>query len=521
MSVAPSSNPRRYLALWFPWLPSERLKRTPAGVTSPDVAPDDRPVVLVEKVGGALRLAAVDPAAAQAGLSAGMTLADAQARHPALNTIPSRPEADEALLAQVLDDFGRFSPMVALDPPHGLMLDITGCAHLFGDEVGLILSVQARAARIGLTVRLALADTPQAARALSRFGPGGRIEPGRTRAAVRPLPVAAMELSPKDELAFRRAGLKTLGHLDDRPRSPLAARFGADFPSRLARVLGDEDVRIRPHRPAPPLVADRVFFEPIAAPEDVERVLSDLLDEVVDRLDQAGQGGRAFEAGFYRVDGHVRRIAVRTGRPTRDRDAVLRLFREKTAALETPLDPGFGFDQLRMSVPWLQRLGAAQPGLTPQPAEDEAVESLVDRLTARLGPQAVLRFRAHGSHIPERAARPAPAAAPSPAEPWSDLDPDDPPLRPLQMFDPPQPVDTLAEAPDGRPFYFLWRRIQHHVVRAEGPERIAGEWWRAPGQKTRDYYRVEDREGRRFWVFRQGLYGETEAPRWFIHGLFA
>ncbi|HEY1073673.1 DNA polymerase Y family protein [Brevundimonas sp.] len=516
MNSEPSAHRRRYLAVWFPWLPSDRLRRQ-----EHDAPPDAPPVVLVEKVKGALRLAAVDPAAARAGLTPGLTLADARARTPALRVVAHQPDADDALLARALEDFGRFTPMIALDPPHGLMLDVTGCAHLFGGEAGLLQTVQTRAERAGLKSRSSLAGTPQVARALARFGPGGLFEPGQDRAPARRLPVAALELSDKEEQALRRAGLKRLGDLDDRPRAPLAARFGVDFPARLARVLGDEDMRITPHRPPAPVVVDRVFFEPVSAPEDIERVLCDLLIETMDRLDQVGQGGRAFEAGFYRVDGETRRIVVRTGRPTRDAPATLRLFRERMAALSHPLDPGFGFDQVRMSVPWTQTLAPTQQGLGRETSGEEAFSRLVDRLTARLGADAVLRFTPFASHIPERAARLVPTSARHGDETWPDLDPDDPPLRPLQMFDPPQPVETLAEVPDGYPLKFRWRRVLHEVTRAEGPERIGGEWWRAPDQRTRDYYRVEDREGRRFWLFRQGLYGETPEPRWFIHGLFA
>lgn len=503
-------------------MPSDRLRRQEQHQERA-AAPleDGPPIVLVAKVKGALRLAAVDPAAARAGLSLGLTLADARARTPALRSVAYRPDADAALLARVLEDFGRFTPMIAEDPPHGLMLDVTGCAFLFGDEAGLMRMAQDRAGRIGLHVRSALAGTPQVARALARFGQGGLFATGEDRNAARRLPVAALELSEKEEQALRRAGLKHLADLDDRPRAPLAARFGADFPARLARVLGDEDVRITPHRPPAPIVVDRIFFEPISAPEDIERVLSDLLFETMDRLDLAGQGGRAFEAGFYRVDGEVRRVVVRTGRPTRDATAILRLFRERMAALSNPLDPGFGFDQMRMAVPWTQTLSATQQGLERETPGEEAFSRLIDRLTARLGPEAVLRFEPFGSHIPERAARLIPASARTGDEVWPDLDPDDPPLRPLQMFDPPQPVETLAEVPDGYPLKFRWRRVLHEVVRAEGPERIGGEWWRAPDQRSRDYYRIEDQDGRRFWLFRQGLYGETPEPRWFIHGLFA
>ena len=521
MNAGPSSNGRRYLALWFPWLPSERLRRgEQANAASPDAA-DPRPVVMVEKVKGALRLAAIDPAASRLGLSPGMTLADARARTPELRTIADDPDADATLLRRVLKDFGRFTPLIALDPPLGLMLDVTGCAHLFGDEAGLIRSVRRRATGVGLSLRWAMADTPQSARALARFGPGGLFAGQDARAAVRRLSVAALELAGPDERALRRAGLKRLSDLDDRPRAPMAARFGTDFPARLARVLGDEDVRITPHRPVPACVVDRILVEPIVTQDDVERVFQDLVADAVDQLDQRGQGGRAFEVFFYRLDGHVRRISIRTGQPSRDPAALQRLFRERLGALAHPLDPGFGFDQIRLAVPWTEPVAPTQDSMEGERPGTEQVGHLIDRLAARLGPEAVLCFQPFGSHMPERSSRLLPSGMAGPEAEWPEPDPEDPPLRPLQMFDPPQPVETLAEVPDGSPLRFRWRRVLHQVVRSEGPERIAGEWWRAPDQRTRDYYRVEDTEGRRFWLFRQGLYGQTPEPRWFIHGLFA
>ncbi len=478
--------------------------------------------MLVDRVRSALRLSAVDPAALAAGLGPGLTLADARARVPDLVSLPCQPAADTAFLARLLEDFGRFSPMVALDPPHGLMLDVTGCAHLFGGERRMLERVRARGEAAGLCVRAALASTAQAARALARHGAGGVFPPGEDRLAVRRLAIDALELSEREHQALYRAGLRTLADLDDRPRAPLAARFGADFPARLARVLADEDMRITPHRPPPACVADRMLAEPITEQPAVEQVLGDLLMEAADRLDQRGLGGRSFEAAFFRVDGEVRRVGVRTGQPTREPSRVMRLFRERLAALETPLDAGFGFDQLRLSVLWTQPLAPTQRTLEPRPPGAEDLARLVDLLTVRLGASAVVRLEPAGSHMPERAARAVPAGAPrTAAQAWPTPDPDDPPMRPLQLFNPPQPVEVIAEVPDGAPRRFRWRRVMHEVAAAEGPERIAGEWWRAPGQRARDYYRVEDRQGRRFWLFRQGMFDERPEPRWFIHGLFA
>lgn len=529
MRPASSASPRRYLAVWFPFLSSDRLRREEArqGFAEPaDTGSEGSPksvsgLVFVEKVKGALRLAALNPEACALGLTRGMTLADAQARTPDLKTVVNRPDADATLLAQVLEDFGRFTPMAATNGDDGLILDVTGCAHLFGDEEGLVRAVEARGGRIGLSVRTALASTPQAARALVRFSRGGVFTTGQDRMAVRSLPITALELDDKEHQALTRAGLRNLGDLDDRPTASLAARFGTDLPVRLARILGKEDVRITPLRPPAPCVVDRILFEPITETTDVEAVIHDLLIEAMAWLDQRRLGGRAFAVAFYRVDGATRRITVRTGRATRDGPGVMRLFRERLAAMASPLDPGFGFDQLRLSVPVTQMMAPQQSGFEVRPTDTEDLDRLIDRLTARLGPEAVGRFEPVESHLPERAARLVWAGRRQSETTWPARDPESPPLRPLQMFDTPQPIETIALAPDGPPARFRWRRITHHVARAEGPERIGGEWWRRPGHRIRDYYRVEDHEGRRFWLFRAGLYGEALEPRWYVHGLFA
>jgi len=481
-------------------------------------------VVLVEKVKGALRLAGADPCALALGLTPGMTLADARARLPEVHAVPYDPAADAALTARVLEDFGRFSPMAALDPPHGLVLDVTGCAHLFGGEDGLLRAVRTRAGRLGLQMRAGLARTPQTARALARFGPGGIAAPGQDRVTARRLPVEALEAGPAGTQALRRAGLTSVGAVDDRPRPALAARFGADFPTRLDRLLGLEDVRITPVRPPAPIVVDRVLAEPVTDGAAVQAVTDDLLVEAMARLEARLQGGRAFRLGVFRVDGEVRRIAVGTARPSRDARAVSRLFRERLAALSRPLDPGFGLDHFRMEVVEVQDLAPVQPAFDAAPnadlAQAEALDALIDRLGARLGPGAVLRVRPVASHLPERACRLDPACRGGSGDDWPARDPGEPPLRPLHLFDRPQPIEAIALAPDGPPARFRWRRVTHQVTRAEGPERIEGEWWRRPGRPARDYYRVEDADGRRFWLFRAGRFGEEPAPRWYVHGLF-
>ena len=522
MTDAASRMGRRYLALWFPFLPTDRIRSAARRGATPDSAAPAEPFVLIEKIKGALRLAAVDQQALSQGLTPGLTLSDARARAPKMVVMDVDPAADAAFLESIADGCGRYTPLVAIDQPDGLVLDVTGCAHLFGGEAALRTDLTRRLERIGLTVRMTLAGTPDAARALARFGRTGAVAPGGEAEILCGLPIRALIIPAESVLALSRAGLKTIGDLAERPRAPLAARFGDDLLARLDRTLGRQDARITPHRPAPDCIVERRFAEPIGRTEDFEGALDLLMTKAAGILEQRGEGGRVFEASFFRTDGIVRRVHVETGRPSRDRKSVMRLFREKLEALADPLDPGFGFDLIRLAVLVMQPLDPAQASLDGRQVEDDEIAGLVERLVARFGRDRVQRFAARDTHDPDREAALIPALDPSPnAAIWRAPEPDDPPARPLHLFEPPQPIETLAEVPDGPPLRFRWRRMMHEIARAEGPERIATEWWRRDAA-TRDYYRVEDADGHRFWVFRDGLYGrETERPRWFLHGLFA
>lgn len=509
---------RRYLALWFPFLATDRLARSaPASARR-----DDAPLGVVERHKGAIRLVACDPAAAALGLTAGMTLADARARVPELAAVEADPAADMAWLERIADACDRFTPGVMTEPPDGLALDITGCAHLFGGEYGLLAEVEARMRRWTGHLRHALADTPEGARALARFQTTPAASEGT---ALRRLPVAALELDEETERALRRAGLKTIGDLADRPAEPLAARFGTDLPDRLNRVLGRTGSRIVPRRAPPALLFECRFAEPIARADDAVAVIGELAEQAGGELEAQRKGGRRFVARLFRSDGHVVDLAVECGAPLRDPARIMRLFTERVGALADPIDPGFGFDMIRLAVPNVEPLAAAQLALEGGIVHlSEAIGELVDRLSTRAGARRIRRFAPRDTHIPEQAVLALPAIAASAPTAWPAPDPDEPPHRPIHLFDPPQPVEVIAQLPDGPPRRFRWRRNLHEVSRFEGPERIAAEWWRrAPGDPglTRDYYRVEDVRGRRFWLFRHGLYDEKPAPRWYVHGLFA
>ncbi len=485
--------------------------------------PAEAPLLIVEKVKGALVIAAPDPAAVRLGLAPGLTLAEARARvaDPAVAELDAA--ADAALLERIADWCDRYTPLVALDGAAGLMLDLTGVAHLFGGEAALLEDCLKRLGRFGVAARGAIAGAADAARALARTRGGTIVPSGREAAAVRDLPVALLGLDAARTLALTRAGLKTIGDLIDRPRAPLAARFGAECVTRIAALTGLVHHPISPRRLVPVALAERIFFEPVSRSEDIEATLARLAADVAVLLEKRGEGGRRFEAVFYRVDGLIRRIGVATTRPSREPKALLRLFREKLDALSDPLEAGFGFDLVRLGAFETEPFAEAETSLDGRAIAEDALADLVDRLGARFGPEHVLRFVPEDTHIPERRARIVPVLSQAAVAWEADRVAGEPPLRPLSLFDPPEPVEALAEVPDGPPLRFRWRRVLHRVARAEGPERIAPEWWRRGDDSLdRDYYRVEDDEGRRFWLFREGFYGgEAASPRWYLHGLFA
>lgn len=446
-----------------------------------------------------------------------MPFADARAGVPGLAVAEADPAADLRFLATLADACDRYTPMVALDPPNGLLLDIAGAAHLFGGETALAADALKRFGR-RLTVRHALADTPDAAAALARLSPGSS---GAMEDIMR-LPVDALGLPPEDSAALRRAGLKRIADLAARPTAPLSARFGAATLA-LERLLGRIDSRITPRRPLPALHFARRFAEPVAQEDDVRAALAALVAQAAQELDRRGVGGRSFHVRLWRSDGAVRGLAIETGLPTRDAARIDRLFRERIETLSDPLDPGFGFDLMQLAIAAVEPLSPVQAGLDSRGHGPEALDALVDRLSTRHGRARIRRLLPVESHVPERAVR-AVAALDAPGLSWPAPPAGEPPLRPIALFDPPQPVEALSEVPDAPPVRFRWRGRMHRVTRAEGPERIAAPWWKAgdEGRPTRDYYRVEDSDGRRFWLFRHGLHDrESVTARWYLHGLFA
>ncbi|MCB1391854.1 MAG: DNA polymerase Y family protein [Nitrobacter sp.] len=549
--TSPALARRRILSLWLPRLPADRIQRKLFRSGERD---NGRSCVILAKQNNALVISALNDAAARLGLTVGLPLANARAICPDIDVFDTDEIADAQTLNGIADWCDRFTPLVALDPPHGLLLDITGCAHLFGGEAALMNALCGALTRQGFVVSAAIAGTPACARALTRHAHGRVVAPGEELEAVAPLPVFTLGADDAITRGLRRAGLKTIGDVAARGRHEIAARFGAAFTVLLEQALGQGDTPINPRRPPPDYIVEKRFAEPIATDSAIATTLADLARTLIAAMEKQGKGARHLETGFFRTDGAVRVIAVETGRPVARGEIVDRLFRERLDALADPLDPGFGFDLVRLSAVRTESVVQEQRDLDARVQDNDEVAALIDRIAARIGGHRVVVHLPQETHIPERASFLAPAqqhlVAAMHAE-WPACIGSEPPLRPLRMLARPEPIEVTAMFPDGPPAQFKWRHRQCLIVYVEGPERIAMEWWkrgeqalspepddefmrlhppqgevavaRADGSAlTRDYFRAEDKEGVRYWLYREGICGrEVQTFRWFLHGMFA
>lgn len=540
----------------------------------PASAPEaQHPFALVEAGVHGLRIAAANERAQGAGVSTGLRFTDAKARCPDLASEEIDRSADAAALKSLGSWLIRFAPLVAIDGNDGLMLEVTGCAHLYGGETGMLMEVSRLLERDHIPHQTGLASTPGAASALARSKPGTILMYGREKAELSDLPVSSLRLSGDAVTLLRRFGLTRIGQLYGIDRGALARRFrsreAADVVLlRLDQALGLRREPLDPLR-MPPLQTSRFNCpEPIFTIEAIQFALEKMSTELCAELARLGQGARGFSLIAFRSDGSVSHVSITLARPARTPKHILRLFREKIEQI----DPGFGIDLLLLEG---RRAGAMDVSavalsgdLAASDTDDVALAALADRITAKLKEGAVYVHCPIESHMPERAAKREMFAGQLP-----------PPLsrkaitgpRPVRILPAPERVKVLAEVPDGPPQRFIWRKVARQVVRADGPERINPEWWlhsapplraaspegadqkwlapkldpRADAEliakiqakfvaddiaepvrnlpRTRDYYRVEDTDGRRYWLFRQGLYGDGRgrAPDWYMHGLFA
>jgi protein ImuB len=506
-----------------------------------------------------MRVVELDDRAAGYGLSPGMSLSDARAQVPGL-------EAREIDRAQVIHLFTEFadwhsnaSPLVAVlddQAPYGdLCLDITGVSHLFGSEDRMLATLVDRLRTRGFTVAGAIAPTVGAAWALAHLAPGSIVAEGGIEGFLAGLPIVGLRLDEAQIDGLRQMGLKRIGQLYGRDRKALAARFGKSLVTRLDQALGHIEERITPRLPVADHYAERRFAEPIGLIDDVLMCADDLAVQLAHRLAAEGIGAQSYHLFLYLADHRVIRLSVNASRPTRDSAHIGRLFRHRAERLAGEYDPGFGIDMIRLGASSISPLDSTQLGAFAGPDGSADLMLLFDRMTSRLGPLAVLRSVPVDTHIPERAVRLEPVVAISPDAPAVSAPL---PPRPLRLMPHPERITVVAEVPDGPPVGMVWRRVRYRFVRGAGPERIEAEWWRTgqrlrpepviepempsqtgekgqfppqpdtprldvfePEAALRDYYVAEDDAGRRFWLFRQGLYGGGRSPGWFLHGIFA
>jgi protein ImuB len=535
---------RRIVSIWFPALAVERWAK------GSDCGPEDPVVLTVEGTHGPI-IHAVTKTAATRGARVGARLTDARALDPTLVAVPADPEGDAALLRRLAKWAQRWSPLVEVDGEDALRLDVSGVAHLFGGERGLVRDMRRRFAALGVTTRIAIAPTAAAAWALSHFGEHlsivtpakagvpliERQRDSRFRGndglieALAPLHVSALRLEPDTVRTLERLGLKTIGALAALPRLALARRFrGAeDVVDALDRALGRKPEPLTALAENPPPRASLRLEEPATHAEAATHALDRLIPKLVAELEDRRLGARRLSLHGFRVDGSVAMAAVATAIPSREPKHLQRLLADKAAAL----DPGFGFDAFALVADWTEDLGAAQESLVEEPSGERDLARLIDRLTVKLGPLAVRKPQAQESHLPERASGWESAVSSlrrvkaTKQSSGADLDCFAPLAmtanRPQRLLDRPEAIDVIYATPEGMPRRFVWRRAVHDIARVEGPARIAPEWWRERSTaRLRDYYRVEDEAGRRYWIYREGLFGDGRggAPKWFMHGLF-
>lgn len=505
--------------------------------------PSRQPFALIESGAHGFAITAVNGEAARLGIEPGISLADARAAHPGLLSRPAEPEKDRIALLKLARWAGRYGPNRHVDGKDGLWIDITGVAHLFGGEEALLDDMVQRLQSFGIAVQAGLADTLGAAHALARFGcpPGAAwvMSPiMETREAIASLPVEALRLDPSCVLLLKRLGLKRIGQLYDIPRDSVARRFrSSDVASavlvRLDQALGVAEEPRKPMQPLPVLSVTRAFAEPLISSEALEAFTGELAAELAAALAEKDLGARVLRLTFYRADGTAGSIAAAMSTPSHDARHMLALLKEKFP----DMDAGFGVDLLRLDAVRAGESGATQKRFTAgEGSPFRHPSELVDRLVNRFGNAAITVLRPNGSHIPERAEVRLSALDVLAAESSSRVSSYAPPWpypkrleRPAFLLARPEPIEVTAGVPADPPKSFIWRRVERRVVRAEGPERIAPEWWLSLDDekkkpRTRDYYRIEDQKGAMYWVFRHGLYeGEdtSERPSWFLHGLFA
>ncbi len=477
------------------------------------------PLILASRIGNRREVFAANAAAQALGLRVGMPVTKAQAMVPDLIIKDAEPVEDaRGLESLALWALRLYSPIVATDPHDGLIIDATGAAHLHGGEAAMLEDMIKRLALAGVTARAAIADSWGAAHAFARYvtKPVIVAPEGESIKALLRMPIAALRLAPPTVADLRKLGFERIGDLADKPRAPLALRFGPQLHRRLDQAMGVLREPIEPIRPAELIAVQRMFAEPIGAPETLARYTGKLVDALCELLKAKGLGARRLDLLFHRVDSAIEAIRIGTATPVRGPKRLTRLLCDK---IET-IDPGFGVEMMSLCATLAEPFETKQIRTSLLSEElDSDVSALIDTLTNRVGEDRLYRFAPVASDVPERSIRKIAPASPPNGETWPSHWP-----RPTRLLPIPEQIETVALLPDHPPVSFNWRGIRRRIKRADGPERVFGEWWKRDAElaTVRDYFRIEDEAGERFWIYRAGD-GEdpgTGTHRWFLHGIF-
>jgi protein ImuB len=496
---------KRFMAIWFRHLTTDWL-------TLRQTKLKDIPFVFAASERNRMIITAVNRIAESQGVYRGMAAADAQAITTGLQIIDHIPGKEAKLLRQLGLWCIRYTPIVSVDLPDGLILDISGCAHLWGGEREYLKEVVNKLRASGYDARAAVADTIGAAWAVARFGKKTPIiESGRQVQALLHLPPAALRLEPLILDKLQKLGFRTIQSFIQLPRTVLRRRFGDGFLLRLAQVLGLEEEPIKPLVPPVPYIERLPCLEPIKTAKAIEIAIQKLLENLCTRLQAEGKGIRKAILKCYRIDGKMVQAGITTNRGSHSVSHLFKLFELQISKIE----PALGIELFLLEAPKVEDIDPVQEKLwTGNPGlEDKSLAELLDKLAGRVGVQCIHRYLPAEHYWPERSVKEAISLKETPATRWRADKP-----RPLRILRRPEPVEVMALLPDYPPKVFTYKGKRHTVEKADGPERMEREWWLDQGEH-RDYYAIEDTEGQRYWLFRAGHY--DAAPQWYLHGFFA
>ncbi|HEU4471948.1 MAG TPA: DNA polymerase Y family protein [Flavisolibacter sp.] len=498
---------KRFVSIWFPYLATDWFS-----LRHPQLC--RLPFVLSTASHGRMLVTATNAPAEAQGIHTGMTVADARAILPSLQVMDDKPGLAEQLLHRLAEWCIRYTPCVSLDLPGGLVLDATGCSHLWKGDLPYVTLIVQRLKDRGYQARAAMADTIGAAWALARYGKDLTIaENSRHGEALLSLPPASLRLDAITIEQLHKLGLRRVSDFVSMPRASLMRRFGHTLLNRLDQAMGTVDELIQPVLPVEPYQERLPCLEPIVTATGIEIALQRLLDSICHRLQQEQKGLRLARFYGYRMDGKTEMVEIGTVRASNHVEHLFRLFSPKITAMA----PGPGVELFMLEAlkvedhfPAQEKLWEGGGGLG-----DIRLAELLDRLGGRIGTHSIHRYLPDEHYWPERSVRAAPSLQEKAATGWKAGKP-----RPLQLLSRPEPVEVTAPIPDYPPMLFRYKNVLHTVKKADGPERIEQEWWLQEGEH-RDYYAVEDEEGRRYWLFRSGHYTGDRSQQWFLHGFFA